>query len=45
VVQEKGEGEFSEQNSGQYSILSNPRNENEQGMRMEGKKYTEEMPP
>ncbi|KAK1693456.1 hypothetical protein QYE76_010153 [Lolium multiflorum] len=45
VVQEKGEGEFSAQNSGQYSLLSSLGNENEQGMPMEGKRSAEEMPP
>ncbi|XP_047043123.1 uncharacterized protein LOC124647197 [Lolium rigidum] len=45
VVQEKGEGEFSAQNSGQYSLLSSLGNENEQGMAMEEKGYAEEMPP
>ncbi|XP_047042872.1 uncharacterized protein LOC124646874 [Lolium rigidum] len=42
--QEKGEGEFSAQNSGQYSLLLNPGNENEQSMAVEEKKSAEDMP-
>uniref|UniRef100_A0ACD5TXM4 Uncharacterized protein n=1 Tax=Avena sativa TaxID=4498 RepID=A0ACD5TXM4_AVESA len=45
VVQEKGEGKFSAQNSGQYSLSSNTGDKNEQGMTMEEKKSTEDIPP
>uniref|UniRef100_A0ACD5W5T7 Uncharacterized protein n=1 Tax=Avena sativa TaxID=4498 RepID=A0ACD5W5T7_AVESA len=44
-VHDKGEDEFSAQNLGQYSLLSNTEDENEQDIIMEEKKSTEDIPP
>ncbi|KAM0841973.1 hypothetical protein ACQ4PT_058667 [Festuca glaucescens] len=44
TVQEKGEGESSKQNSGQYSLLSNTSHKNEESMIIEENKSTEDIP-